>query len=453
MLRKPDKKYFPKTVVVILLCSTTLLSLSCWQNPKSKVANRSIELADRLTPQAQNSEEGLAARRQRVYVDSSLSMQGFIGESGGRSVFDEFLDAMPDVMPGCEVFRYGESASPAPATLKIDQITTKVQFDHQLHDRSLYTRKFNPDDVLINGLVEDQEPALSIVITDGVESDSQGQVNTAVVNSIRSWMNGGRIFAILVMKSRFSGKFYSERQRRILNEKAEIQARPFYALVFSSSMRDFEDLQDKLRRRFPELKSLLFSDDAITCQAEIPVDSVAGYAQESPPDKPYYWQMLTAQDLPSDAENQITYHFSYNIKSTYPAGLLGIRTQSKLYRWNPSEQFDAEGTVSQTQPAVESANVDLTGNGKTQVFNLRPHPVFQQAALDDYRFYSIEQSVYIKEIDRDIVELSTPDDSEASTGGRTYRFQELIYALMDVHLKDRLLSRMSPRLYITVAKN
>jgi len=129
---------------------------------------------------------------------------------------------------------------------------------------------------------------------------------------------------------------------------------------------------------------------------------------------------------------------------------LGIRTQSKLYRWNPSGQFDAEGTASQTQPAVESANRD---DNRTQIFDLRPQPIFQQAAQDDYRFYSIEQSVYIKEIDRDIVELSTPDDGEANTGGRTYRFQELIYALMDVHLKDRLLSRMSPRLYITVAKN
>ena len=449
MFRKPDKKHFSKTVVASLVLSTTLLTPSCWQNPKSKVANRSIELADRLTPQALNPEDGVTATRQRVYVDSSLSMQGFIGESG-RSVFDEFLDAMPDVMPGCEVFRYGESASPESEALKIDQITTKVQFDQQLHNRGLYTRKFNPDATLINGLVEDQEPALSIVITDGVESDAQGQVNTAVVNSIRSWMNRRGIFAILVMKSKFAGKFYSERQRRIVDEKAEIPARPFYALVFSPSMRDFEDLQDKLRRRFPELKSLLFSDDAITCQAEIPVDSAAGYAQESPPDKPYYWQMLTAQNFPSGSEDQITYHFSYKIKSTYPAGLLGIRTQSKLYRWNPSGQFDAEGTASQTQPAVESANPD---DNRTQIFDLRPQPIFQQAAQDDYRFYAIEQSVYIKEIDRDIVELSTPDDSEASTGGRTYRFQELIYALMDVHLKDRLLSRMSPRLYITVAKN
>lgn len=433
----------------MILSSITLLTSSCWQNPKSKVANRSIELADRLTPQAQNSVDGVAATRQRVYVDSSLSMQGFIGESGKRSIFDEFLDAMPDVMPGCEVFRYGDSSSPEPQ----NQITTRVQFDHQLHNRSLYTREFNPDAVLINSLTQDQEPALSIVITDGVESDSQGQVNTAVVNSIRSWMNRGGIFAILVMKSKFSGKFYSERQRRMLNGNVEIPARPFYALVFSPSMRDFEDLQDKLRRRFPELKSLLFSDDAITCQSEIPADSAASYAQESPPDKPYYWQMLTAPNFPKGAENEITYHFSYKIKSTYPAGLLGIRTQSKLHRWDPSGQFEAEGSISQTQPAVGSSNVDPIGNVKTQVFNLRPQQVFQQAALDDYRFYSIEQSVYIKEIDQDIVELSTPDDSEASTGGRTYRFQELIYALMDVHLKDRLLSRMSPRLYITVAKN
>jgi hypothetical protein len=439
------------TFLVAILLAFVSLTLGCSQNPRSKVADRSAELSGRLTPAAPAPVTEISAIRQSVYVDSSLSMQGFVGEgsAGGRSTFDEFLDSMPGVMPGCEVFRYGNSASSEEQSPKIEDVTTRVQFDHDLHDRNLYRRGFNPDDVLISGLSAQKEPTLSILITDGVESDSKGQVNTAVVSSIRNWMNHGGTFAILVMKSKFSGKLYSEQQRRMLENK-EVDARPFYAFVLSPSVRDFEDLQEKLKRRFPQLKSLVFSDDSITCHPGMPVG--ASYADEAPPDKPYYWQMLTAENLREGIEDQLTYHFSYEIKSTYPVRLLGIRTASKLYRWNGSQsQFEGEGTITESQPAVESGEAAIDGNVKTQIFLLRPRQVLLQGAQDDYRFFSIEQFVYIKEIDRDIGELTTTDDSTTDTAEKTYRFQELLYALMDVHLKDRLLSRMSPRLYITVA--
>jgi hypothetical protein len=445
-----------KVFLATLVISGVLLPMSCSRSAKSNVAKLSIELADRLTPGQAAPLNEISSVRQSVYVDSSLSMQGFVGNAStaGRTTFDEFIDAMPDVMPGCEVFRYGQPAGQEGQAKRMEEITTKVLFDSQLHDRNFFKLKFNPDDVLITGLAARKDPELSILITDGVESDSKGQVNTAVVDSIRTWMNRGGVFAILIMKSRFLGQFYSERQRHMLDGEVDVSARPFYGFVFSPGWREFEDLKEKLNRRFPQIKYLVFSDDAITCRPEMPAEIDASYAQESPPDKPYYWQMLTMDNPRPKAEDNVVYKFLYDIKSTYPVKSLGIRVTTKLYRWDSSSrQFQSEGSILQLQPTIESSELAIGPSSKVQTFLLGVQSLFQQDAQNDYRFYSIEPSAYIKEADQEVNELSTHDDSSQNTAGRTYRFQELLYALMDVHLKDRLTSRMSPRLYITVANH
>src|SRR5688572_245116 len=97
--------------VALLAVLTILLSVACSRNAKSTVAKVSIELADRLNPEVATPPKEVSSTKQRVYVDSSLSMQGFVGKATlGRTKFDEFLDAMPDAMPGCEVFRYGQAS-------------------------------------------------------------------------------------------------------------------------------------------------------------------------------------------------------------------------------------------------------------------------------------------------------------------------------------------------------
>src|SRR5215210_1723184 len=129
-------------------------------------------------------------------------MKGFIGGlPANRTTFDEFMDTMPDMMPGCKVFRYGHSLGSGQSTnLNLKDITTKAEFDNQLHDPNLYQMQFNPDDTLVSSLIAQQQPVLSIMLTDGVESDSTGQINTVVVNAIREWLNQGKLFAILVLK-------------------------------------------------------------------------------------------------------------------------------------------------------------------------------------------------------------------------------------------------------------
>ncbi len=418
---------------------------------KVKIAGLSTELADRLTQGPPPAPSDVASQRQRIYVDSTLSMQGFVGKAAGaRTSFDEFIDAMPDVLSGSEIWRYGQATREGAPNLSLSDVTTRAEFDAQLHNRTTYNLFFNPDDILISNIAAQPEPVMSVLLTDGVESDARGQVNTVVVDSIRTWLDRGNLFAILMMKSRFSGPFYSERLRRTLKQDVNVEARPFYAFVFATSRREFADLTERLRRRFPELGVIEFSDDALDCRVEMPLDNPANYANEAPPAKPYYWQMLDLKGRGDDARDQLIYRYAYEVKGSYPVKVLGFRLKAALRAWDGGQRLFQE-------PERElSADLNVESDGgrgdpSKQNFLLRPAPLFAAAGPGDYQFYSFEPSVYVKEPSDEVMNLSTRDDSTPETANRTYRFQELVLAVVDVHLKDRLLPRASPRVYLTVA--
>jgi hypothetical protein len=372
-------------------------------------------------------------------------MNGYVGDGKERTAFDEFVDSMPDVLPGCKIFKYGETKGQT--TQKLADVIKQVEFDSQLHRRGFYNLGFNPDDVLFGGIAQEQQPVLSVVITDGVESDPQGQINTAVVDGIKSWMSQGKVFAILGLRSKFAGRLYSERERRMLDQ-APVEARPFYAFVFSPSRREFDDLLERIRRRFGDVFTLLFTDDAVKASAELPTDSEASYAVESPPGKPYYWQMVTRRNMREGSGAGLIYKFIYEINPTYPLRELGLRVEPIFHQWNGKE-FE-EGKPGQPEGvSFEVADESQDSGGRVKTFLLKP--TFAGEGQSDYSFYQINQQPYVKEIRDDVSSLSTRDDSTPANGGKTYRFQELVAALLDVHFKERIAPRVAPRLYLTVA--
>jgi hypothetical protein len=229
-----------------------------------------------------------------------------------------------------------------------------------------------------------------------------------------------------------------------------IETRPYYAFVFATSRREFADLTERLRRRFQDLSVIEFSDDALRFRVEMPVDSAANYANEGPPAKPYYWQMLDLKGRSEDVRDQLIYKYSYEVKSSYPVKTLGLRLKAGLHAWDGGQGLfqESERDLS-ADLKIESERGD--GSSSKQNFLLRPAPLFAAVGPGDYQFYSFEPSVYVKEPSDEVVNLSTRDDSTPETANRTYRFQELVLAVIDVHLKDRLLPRASPRVYLTVA--
>lgn len=435
-------------MIAIIVCS-----LGCGSVNNSTVANRSTELADGLTPPIQSSPAAIPSQTQNIYIDTSVSIGGFIGKtsSGNRTNFDEFIDAMPDVLPGCQVYEYGLSTAPNQPVKNVDEILTKAEFNAHLHEPSTYRRKFNPDDLLIQKIVSQTGPELSVILTDGVESDDRGQINTVLVNSIKSWLMQGKIFSILPLKSRFSGQYYSERQRKILGN-ATVEERPFYAFVFATSRSEYDDLFEKLRRRFASLTAFLFADDAIVSRIEMPDHELSGiYDYRTPPDKPYFWQMISTATLGKQVEDISRYKYLYEIKPSYPVKNLGFRLQSTLYRWDSSRgTFDRESGGPPVSVNLNESAASSTTEPNVQSFTSSSEGLLRPVDLGDYQFYSFQPSVYIKEVAEKVTELSTRDDSTIESANKTYRFQELVLAILDTHLRERLEARSSSRLYLTI---
>lgn len=446
--------------------------ISCGRVDNPRVAAESTKFADTLNPSsATDTALDKQSTSQFVYIDSSLSMNGFVGSNpSSRTTFDEIIDAMPDVLPGCTVYRYGQTGhldNP-----DISQVTTAAEFDGKLHDPNTYNLGFNPDDVLFRDLASQKKPSLSVILTDGVESDQNGAINTVVVDSIRAWLKAGNVFGILVFKSKFSGQFYSELQRKMIG-KITAEARPFYAFVMATSRREFSDFVEKLKRRHGSVQSIVFSDDALKSTVALPVDAEANYANERPPTKPYYWQMMTTRNLPTDraqgsqnenaqamntnkatpADPPLGYQYDFEIAKSYPIGSLGFRLTVKEHLWDQSQvTFQREAVKNSNE--ITPTDVRQTKNTETtrQSFTVRPGDIIRSESEGDYQFYEVDCSIYIKEVAGEVSSISTRDDSTADNANKTYRFQELVLAIMDVHLKERIIPRAMPRLYVTASR-
>jgi hypothetical protein len=456
--------------IASLAALTTLFSCGGTGNPR--VADESTKFADTLnTSSAVNPATDQPSASQVVYIDSSLSMNGFVGaNSSSRTKFDEVIDVMPDVLPGCTVYRYGQTGQLNEPD--ISQITTRAEFDGRLHDPNTYHMGFNPDDVLFRDLASQKKPSFSVILTDGVESDQNGAINTVVVNSIRAWLKSGNVLGILVFRSKFSGDFYSELRRKMIG-KITAEARPFYAFVMATSRREFTDFVEKLKRRYGSLQSIVFSDDALKSTIALPVNAKANYENESPPAKPYYWQMMTVKDLPNDgrtitqnentqpansnkatpADLPLGYEYDFEITRSYPIKALGFNLSVKEHLWDRSQStFQREPVKSPNE--ITPTGVQQTKNGEStrQTFTVPPEDIIKSSSDGDFQFYEVDCSIYIKEVADEVSSISTRDDSTADNANKTYRFQELVLAIMDVHLKDRISPKALPRLYVTASR-
>lgn len=68
-----------------------------------------------------------------------------------------------------------------------------------------------------------------------------------------------------------------------------------------------------------------------------------------------------------------------------------------------------------------------------------------------YGFYYLKIIMEVDAINPGIEDLSTNDDSDALKANRTYRFAEVIRALLEAHLRERLAAQVAPPLFLTVS--
>jgi hypothetical protein len=301
---------------VAALSCVLIFAVACTQ---SRVAKTSRQLVEQIaqSPEVAKPVPGRAAPAQehRVYLDGSVSMGGFVNPLN-HTTFDNLLDEIGTDLPGSQLYLYGQSGEQPPQS--ISELTRRIGFSREMHNPGFYNLTYNPDHLLIEALGNEEKPVLSALITDGVYSEPMGGTTPPVVEAISKFMQKGMMLGILVFKSAFKGPFYSEHRRAMLSS-VSVEARPFYVFVFSPTELDFRNLQEKLQQRFPQMQSILFSNNAVSCSIDSAKDQQWVYSSIDAPRESYYWQMFNDGLINQKNSGLVSYDLSYQSAPEYPA--------------------------------------------------------------------------------------------------------------------------------------
>lgn len=431
--------------VLVILCP---LLASC-KDQRTLVSESSLDFSDKLYAKISAPGTGqVQSKKKCVYVDFTESMQGFINP-GSTSAFSTFLKTMPGTLPGCLVYKYGLKTR-GQSVETINDLIEETEFDQSLDDPTLYTWDNNPDYRLFQEIVNGKPDDFSVVITDGVQSGPKDEVNTLAAEAIRKWINSGKIFAILINRTQFDGRFFSMCKKPspgFLDEKVQTDQRPFFAFVFSPNQAELSNFINGLKQKFPNMLDLVFSDEAIQGAIELPTGIQASYDYVSPTGinkRPYYWQMIQSSGLASESEPDPVVKFHYLISSNYPVKSFHIRFARKYSGWN-SDSFSPTETI-----FPEMIERDLKANLECSI---PLKSLINQQQAEPFGFVQVEQTPFAIELRNDLLmTLSTNDDSNLEEKDKTYRFADLVNAIVNSHMSDRVFPARSSRLYLTVEK-
>jgi len=435
------RRWWTLALILFTLLTATGVFSSCRRESTVAEKSRQLSLArtrERAVPPPAPGPTTVI-EEQRVYLDSTLSMKGF-AQGPKSAAFHELLDAVSDAMPNCQLYKFGQKG-PAPPE-DFAALVERTSFGLELHRPEFYNLSFNPDDRLIEHLAAEGRPALSMLITDGVYSERGGSTAPPVVQAIQKWMDGGRAFGIFAFDSPFSGPFYSERTRKFL-PALNVEARPFYAFVFSPTEKAFRDLEGQLKRRFPAARVILFSDGAASCSVSLPEKVKGLYSAAKPPNAPYQWQMFDEQLLAQGNPAVLKYGVRCVPVDEYPAADFSPEVSADYYRWQRDDFKPVGGT-----PDGYKSRVEPAGPGQHNLV-----VDFPRDSGADYGFYHMKVGVEVAGLRPEIVERSTRDDSQPENASKTFRFYELVDALTRQHYRTRLAPKLASSFFVTIANH
>jgi hypothetical protein len=392
----------------------------------------------------------------RVYIDASLSMKGFANVSTSTP-YARLIEGLGYDLDGAAVYKYGQQGSQEPRG--VAGLITQSAFGRDLTSPGFYDRDFNPDAILISHLASEEHPAFSVLITDGVYSVRGGNNSSQVVEAIGKWLDRGGTFGIFAFKSPFRGNIYAESRPIVIPDASEA-ARPFYAFVFSPTIKELRNLEEKLRARSLDPLPLVFADNVVNMSADFDEAATRGtYSYARPPDEPYHWHMLSAEIFADHNPSPIGYRVSYRHALDYPASSFRIDLSADYYRWNKNTtSFDkvAEGPPRDLRFKIDEGGLrepgeesgDRRGGGESAP-NLTVF--FPKDGSSDYGFYHLRLLLSPKDLRPEIQALSTYNDDDRGEAKKTYRFYDLVAALTQFHFNRRLAPRITPPLFVTIA--
>jgi hypothetical protein len=402
-----------------------------------------------------------ASGETRVYIDASESMQGFV--SAPDNAFIKVIEALGYALPGCRLYKYGVSRERAGATTGELPFAHEIRFSQELRQPSFYNLGYNEDDVLINHLAEEERPALSVILTDGVYSARNTELQSEVVKAIEKWMRKGRFVGILIFHSSFDGKVYSE-NKRDWTEKVNVSARPFYAFIFSPNEKGFRELRERLSSEVKVSGSLVFPREAVSC-AISPQDKDGLEHKDSPPTYAFYLHMYDASIFDGNNQAELSYDLRCTPSPDYPVARFNLEVALDSYSWRQdmfrkdakAAQFDyrytEQGTPTDTPLPSPEANQNGTPTPSPSAARRLPNLklTLNRDNASSYSFYHLTFNLSGKALDAGIRNLSTQDDSLTGEAGKTYRFYEFISSLTTMHLQYREAIKLPPPVFIAVA--
>ncbi len=399
----------------------------------------------------------------RVYLDSTESMRGFVATP--NTTFTRVIESLSYAMPGSHLHKYGMTEG---AVQDSKDFAREIRFTQDLRRPSFYDLDYNEDDLLFNLLAEEDPPARSVLITDGVYSARQSELESEVVKAINKWLKKGRFFGILVFTSPFQGKLYSENRRTWLSG-ITVPARPFYAFVFSPNEKGFRDLREKLAREFPDMQALVFPPEAVACPLE-PIAARGLVFKDVPPTSAFYLHMYNQSIFGEKSRAELTYDFRCLPAKDYPVAEFDLDISLDTYSWSQesfkkdqhSQQIDftyqpetangeplnAASPTLQVTPAIATTASPVGATSPQPRLKL----AFQKDTGTQYTFYHVVFSLSSKELKPHVRSLTTEDDSQSQDAEKTYRFFEFISALTTVHLQNRTAVKLPPPVFV-ILKN
>lgn len=426
-----------------------VLVAACTESGMTSATDDGLRLARELAIAQPGPVMSDARQVSRVYIDASLSMAGFVRKSSpsSRSSFDDVLDALGDVVRG-EIVKYGKPFSSHSSRPARELEVQPTNYGAAIHSEVFYDQEFNPDDLLIEQIVAEDPPRLSIVVTDGVHSNPAAENNPPLVRAFARWFEKGGTLGIFVFRSRYQGRFYSERLRRMIHTSPV--TRPFYAFVLSPTATELQRLQDQMKVRLGEaVSAYVFSDTAIT--ASLLDDASHAHVvwrTAGPPDTPFLFRAITSDVFRiakvSQTAKLAQYDFTmrFNIAKDYPVQELRAYPKHQYHPWEGSafartSSPPPEGTVVSyiNCPTPDCVTISVA-------FNRLASP---------YTVYGIKVEAHPVALQDKVRELSTRDDSVPENADKTFLFYELLHGLTDVHSKARLSSALSPTLFLMIA--
>lgn len=235
-------------------CSPALLLLSlgmvavvvgCSKDRQAAMEASKTALEEHLEAASRGSEGAMSDEETdfAIYIDASLSMQGYARCGADESEFSRVLGEATAYFRTPEVIRFGQARGRPSADF------TPVPATREIGCPAFFTLSQNPDQELYRWVREKEPGVVSIYFTDGVLSDQTGLLPTATTDELMRWLDEGGRLGIAAFRATYQGRLWSEQRGAWVPDGARqwdgtVPDRPFYAFVFA---RTEEALQETLR--------------------------------------------------------------------------------------------------------------------------------------------------------------------------------------------------------------